>query len=101
MKQGVFLECAMAVDASSDSAVDGRAAGGRRRSANSDAGPTDDVLLLDTPQDTPVGTPCSDFLAIGKPELSLWPGYRASRGQGLMDARNTCHEIGPRAPTTT
>lgn len=66
MKQEVFLECAMAVDASGDSAGRADRTSARRRNASTsgggDAAPSD-VLLLD---DTPVGTPCSDFLAIGE-----------------------------------
>ncbi|KAH6941123.1 hypothetical protein HPB50_013938 [Hyalomma asiaticum] len=72
MKQEVFLECAMAVDASGDSAgraVGDRTAARRRNTTSSSGGGGDaapapaDVLLLD---ETPVGTPCSDFLAIGE-----------------------------------
>ncbi|KAL1480765.1 hypothetical protein MTO96_034661 [Rhipicephalus appendiculatus] len=70
MKQEVFLECAMAVDVASSGDAAGRAAdrtSARRRSSSGGGGgdvvaaAPGDVLLLD---DTPVGTPCSDFLAI-------------------------------------
>ncbi|KAL3251443.1 hypothetical protein MRX96_055182 [Rhipicephalus microplus] len=64
LDEEVFLECAMAVDASGDSAGRADRTSARRRNASTsgggDAAPSD-VLLLD---DTPVGTPCSDFLAI-------------------------------------
>ncbi|XP_037287812.2 MAPK interacting serine/threonine Lk6 kinase isoform X1 [Rhipicephalus microplus] len=64
LDEEVFLECAMAVDASGDSAGRADRTSARRRNASTSGGgdaAQSDVLLLD---DTPVGTPCSDFLAI-------------------------------------
>lgn len=54
MKQEVFLECAMAVSRSSEESA---LVHQRRTDLPAD-------LLLDTPRETPVGTPCSDFLNI-------------------------------------
>lgn len=74
MKQEVFLECAMAVDASGDAAGRADRTSARRRNASSSGGDVaaapSDVLLLD---DTPVGTPCADFLAIAS-VLDIRPG---------------------------
>lgn len=64
MKQEVFLECAMAVGDSNDEALGRGVLHHHRRAAADDSVPSD--VLLDTPQDTPIGTPCSGFLAMGK-----------------------------------